>query len=124
MNPSCQWRSPGVWITRCQAICFSVAAAVAENACAARAIVHLCEGALNGLETRCQPSRRSTGKPLTRGLKERPDLLSHREEREKKSAAHAVLTKLRGGSRPSIKTADVLLERGIDLHAHAFTEGT
>jgi hypothetical protein len=64
-------------------------------------------------------------KALDAGLKERPDLLSHREEREKNWLHVLCSTKLKGRKpAASIKTADVLLERGIDLHAHAFTEGT
>lgn len=64
-------------------------------------------------------------KVIDAGLKERPDLLGHREEREKNWLHVLCSTKLKG-RRPaaSIKTADVLLARGIDLHAHAFTEGS
>ena len=46
------------------------------------------------------------------GLKERPDLLSHREEREKNWLHVLCSTKLKGRKpADSIKTADVLLER-------------
>ena len=54
-------------------------------------------------------------KALNAGLKERPDLLSHREERAKNWLHVLCSTKLKGRKpAASIKTADVLLERGID----------
>jgi uncharacterized protein len=63
-------------------------------------------------------------KGVDAGLEARPDLLSHREEREKNWLHVLCSTKLQGRKPAgSIKTADVLLEHGIDVHAHAFTEG-
>lgn len=68
--------------------------------------------------------KRFDWKVVDAGLKERPDLLGHREEREKNWLHLLCSTKLKGRKpAASIKTADVLLARGIDLHAHAFTEG-
>lgn len=63
-------------------------------------------------------------KSVDAGLEERPDLIRHREPREKNWLHVLCSTKLKG-RKPSgsIRTADVLLARGIDLHAHAFTEG-
>ena len=63
-------------------------------------------------------------KAVDAGLQERPDLLSHREDREK-NWLHVLCATRLNGRKPaaSLKTADVLLERGINLHAHAFTEG-
>ena len=64
-------------------------------------------------------------KAVDQDLQERPDLLGHREERGKNWLHVLCSTKLKGRKpAASIKTADVLLEHGIDLHAHAFTEGT
>jgi hypothetical protein len=58
-------------------------------------------------------------------LRERPELLGHREAREKNWLHVLCSTRLKGRKpAASIKTADVLLEHGINLHAHAFTEGT
>ena len=63
-------------------------------------------------------------KAVDAGLQERPDLLTHREAR-KKNWLHVLCSTPLKGRRPkaSIETADVLLDRGIDVHAHAFTEG-
>jgi hypothetical protein len=64
-------------------------------------------------------------KDVDSGLEQRPDLLDHREAREKNWLHVLCSTQLRGRKpAASLKTADVLLERGIDLQAHAFTEGT
>ena len=62
-------------------------------------------------------------KAVDAGLTQRPDLLGHREERDK-NWLHVLCSTPLKGRRPaaSIKTADVLLAHGIDLHAHAFTE--
>ena len=64
-------------------------------------------------------------KAVDTDLQKRPDLLGHREERGKNWLHVLCSTRLKGRKpAASIKTADVLLEHGIDLHAHAFTEGT
>jgi uncharacterized protein len=63
-------------------------------------------------------------KAVDAGLGERPDLLGHRDDR-KRNWLHVLCgTNLNGRKpAPSIRTADVLLGRGINLHDHAFTEG-
>lgn len=63
-------------------------------------------------------------KAVDAALAERPDLLAHREEREK-NWLHVLCSTGLNGRKPaaSLKTADVLLARGIDLHEHAFSEG-
>jgi hypothetical protein len=63
-------------------------------------------------------------KGVDAGLQERPDLLAHREAREK-NWLHVLCSTPLKGRKPnaSVRTANVLLDRGIDLHAHAFTEG-
>lgn len=64
-------------------------------------------------------------KAVDAGLEARPDLLGHRHEREKNWLHVLCSSKLKGRApASSIKTADVLLAHGIDLHAHAFTEGS
>lgn len=62
-------------------------------------------------------------KTVDAGLSARPELLGHREKREKNWLHVLCSTRLKGRAAESIKTADVLLAHGIDLHAHAFTEG-
>lgn len=68
--------------------------------------------------------KRFDWKAVDAGLAERPDLLGHREAREK-NWLHVLCSTRLAGRRPaaSIKTADVLLAHGLDVHAHAFTEG-
>jgi uncharacterized protein len=63
-------------------------------------------------------------KAVDAGLAERPDLLAHRDDR-KRNWLHVVCGTNLNGRKPaaSIRMADVLLARGIDLHDHAFTEG-
>jgi hypothetical protein len=63
-------------------------------------------------------------KAVDAALQERPDLLTHREPREK-NWLHVLCSTPVKGRKPahSIRTADVLLTHGIDLQAHAFTEG-
>ena len=57
-------------------------------------------------------------------LQERPSLVAHRDERGRNWLHICCATALKGrDARPSIRTADVLLARGIDLNDHAFTEG-
>ena len=64
-------------------------------------------------------------KAVDADLRERPDLVGHRVEREKNWLHVLCSTRLKGRKpAASIKTADVLLDHGIDLHAHAFTEGS
>ena len=64
-------------------------------------------------------------KAVDADLRERPDLLGHREERAKNWLHVLCSTRLKGRKpAASIKTADVLLAHGIDVHAHAFTEGS
>jgi hypothetical protein len=68
--------------------------------------------------------KRFDWKTVDAALDARPDLLGHREEREKNWLHVLCSTKLKGRSAAaSVKTADVLLAYGIDIHAHAFTEG-
>jgi hypothetical protein len=58
------------------------------------------------------------------GLQERPSLVGYRDERGRNWLHICCATALDGrDATPSIRTADVLLARGIDLHDHAFTEG-
>jgi len=63
-------------------------------------------------------------KAVDAGLKERPSLLGHRDERGR-NWLHICCATAVGGrdAKPSIRSADVLLARGIDLNDHAFTEG-
>lgn len=57
-------------------------------------------------------------------LQERPSLIAHRDERGRNWLHICCATPLDGrDARPSIRTADVLLDSGIDLNDHAFTEG-
>jgi hypothetical protein len=63
-------------------------------------------------------------KAVDAGLSEKPPLVAHRDERGRNWLHICCATALDGRDpRPSIRTADVLLARGIDLQAHAFTEG-
>lgn len=58
------------------------------------------------------------------GLEERPALIRHRDDRGRNWLHICCASALDGRSpKPSIRTADVLLGHGIDLHDHAFTEG-
>jgi uncharacterized protein len=63
-------------------------------------------------------------KAVDAALAEKPGLLSYRDERER-NWLHVLCATELDGRKPvaSIKTADVLLARGIDLKDHAFTEG-
>jgi uncharacterized protein len=57
-------------------------------------------------------------------LQERPSLVEYRDERGRNWLHICCATPLGGrDARPSIRTADVLLDHGIDLNGHAFTEG-
>lgn len=68
--------------------------------------------------------KRFDWKAVDAALESRPDLLGHREAREKNWLHVLCATPLKGRKpTASIKTADVLLAHGIDLHAPAFTEG-
>jgi len=63
-------------------------------------------------------------KGVAAGLQERPSLIEHRDERGRNWLHICCASALAGrDARPSIRTADVLLGRGIDLNDHAFTEG-
>ena len=63
-------------------------------------------------------------KAVDASLQERPSLMAHRDERGRNWLHICCATALEGrDARPSIRTADVLLAHGIDLQAHAFTEG-
>lgn len=57
-------------------------------------------------------------------LREKPSLIAHRDERGR-NWLHVCCASALDGREPraSIRTADVLLARGIDLHDHAFAEG-
>jgi hypothetical protein len=64
-------------------------------------------------------------KAVDAGLKAEPGLTRHRDERGRNWLHLCCATPL--GNRPpkdSIRTADILLKHGIDVHDHAFTEGT
>jgi hypothetical protein len=63
-------------------------------------------------------------KAVAAGLDERPSLVAHRDERGRNWLHVCCATALDGrDARPSLRTADVLLARGIDLNDPAFTEG-
>jgi hypothetical protein len=63
-------------------------------------------------------------KAVVASLQERPSLVTHRDERGRNWLHICCATALKGrDARASIRTADVLLARGIDLNDHAFTEG-
>jgi len=63
-------------------------------------------------------------KAVDAGLKERPALVSNRDQRGRNWLHICCATALEGrDAKPSIRTADVLLTHGIDLSNHAFTEG-
>lgn len=63
-------------------------------------------------------------KAVDAGLKEKPRLSKHRDERGRNWLHICCATELDGRDpRASIRTADVLLDHGIDLRDHAFTEG-
>ena len=58
------------------------------------------------------------------GLREKPQLVNHRDERGRNWLHVCCATSLDGRApNPSIRTADVLMAHGIDLRDHAFTEG-
>src|SRR5688572_2748417 len=61
---------------------------------------------------------------VARSLDERPTLLTYRDERGRNWLHICCASPLDGrDARPSLRTADVLLDRGIGLDDHAFTEG-
>ena len=63
-------------------------------------------------------------KAVAASLDERPPLIACRDQRGRNWLHICCASPLkRRDAKPSIRTADVLLERGIDLNAHAFTEG-
>ena len=58
------------------------------------------------------------------GLREKPQLVEHRDERGRNWLHVCCATSLDGRDpKASIRTADVLMAHGIDLRDHAFTEG-
>jgi hypothetical protein len=63
-------------------------------------------------------------KAVDAGLREKPQLVKHRDERGR-NWLHICCGRPLDGRDPmsSIRTADTLLAHGIDLQAHAFTEG-
>src|SRR5262245_46496886 len=62
-------------------------------------------------------------KAVDAGLREKPKLVKHRDERGRNWLHVCCATSL-GGRDPksSIRTADVLMSHGIDLRDHEFTE--
>jgi hypothetical protein len=63
-------------------------------------------------------------KAVDAGLKEKPQLVTHRDERGRNWLHLCCATPLDGRDpRSSLRTADVLMAHGIDLGDHAFTEG-
>jgi uncharacterized protein len=63
-------------------------------------------------------------KAVDAGLKEKPQLVNHRDERGRNCLHVCCATSLDGRDpKSSIRTADVLMAHGIDLRDHAFTEG-
>jgi hypothetical protein len=63
-------------------------------------------------------------KAVDAGLREKPQLVTHRDERGRNWLHLCCATALDGRNpRSSIRTADVLMAHGIDLQDHAFTEG-
>lgn len=63
-------------------------------------------------------------KAVDAGLAEKPELISCRDERQRNWLHICCATKLQGRDpKLSVRTADVLMARGIDIHDHAFTEG-
>jgi len=63
-------------------------------------------------------------KAVAAGLEERPSLVAHRDQRGRNWLHICCATALKSrDAKPSIRTADVLLDHGIDLKDHAFTEG-
>ena len=63
-------------------------------------------------------------KAVDAGLNEKPQLVKHRDERGRNWLHLCCATPLAGReTTSSIRTADVLLAHGLDLRAHAFTEG-
>ena len=63
-------------------------------------------------------------KAVDAGLKEKPQLLKHRDERGRNWLHVCCATSLDGRDpKSSIRTAEVLMAAGIDLRDHAFTEG-
>jgi hypothetical protein len=64
-------------------------------------------------------------KAVDAGLTEKPQLVTHRDERGRNWLHVCCATSLDGRDpTSSCRTADVLLAHGIDLLDHAFTEGT
>jgi hypothetical protein len=63
-------------------------------------------------------------KAVDAGLKDKPQLVEHRDERGRNWLHICCASPLNGrAANASIRTADVLLAHGVDLHHHAFTEG-
>ena len=63
-------------------------------------------------------------KAVDAGLREKSQLVEHRDERGRNWLHVCCATSLdRRDPKASIRTADVLLAHGIDLRDHAFTEG-
>jgi uncharacterized protein len=63
-------------------------------------------------------------KAVDAGLKQRPDLVGHRDDQQRNWLHICCATRLEGRDpRLSIRTADVLMAHGIPLSSHAFTEG-
>jgi uncharacterized protein len=63
-------------------------------------------------------------KAVDAGLSEKPQLVDHRDERGRNWLHICCATSVAGRApQSSIRTADVLMAHGIDLHDHAFTEG-
>ena len=63
-------------------------------------------------------------KAVDAGLREKPQLVTHRDERGRNGLHVCCATSLDGRDpKSSIRTADVIMAHGIDLRGHAFTEG-
>jgi len=63
-------------------------------------------------------------KAVDAGLKEKPQLVNHRDERGRNWLHVCCATRLDGRSpKPAIRTADMLIAHGINVQDHAFTEG-
>ena len=63
-------------------------------------------------------------KAVDAGLREKPRLVKHRDERGRNWLHVCCATSLNGRDRKSsIRTADVLLTHGVDLRDYALTEG-
>ncbi len=63
-------------------------------------------------------------KAIDTGFREKPQLIAHRDDRRRNWLHICCATRLDGRAPVlSLRTADVLMAHGIDLHDHAFTEG-